>query len=108
MEPEARPRERLAQRGAEQLTDSELLAIVLGAGTRGSSALDVAAAVLRGADGPAGLLRATPEELAGFAGIGPVRASLILAALELGRRAIGGRPVRGQRVAGASEVWTYF
>jgi DNA repair protein RadC len=108
MEPETRPRERLAARGAEQLTDSELLAVVLGAGTRGASALDVAAAVLRGADGPTGLLRATPAELAGFVGIGPVRASLILAALELGRRAIAGRPERGQRVAGASEVWTYF
>jgi DNA repair protein RadC len=108
MEPETRPRERLAARGAEQLTDSELLAVVLGAGTRGASALEVAAAVLRGADGPTGLLRATPAELAGFVGIGPVRASLILAALELGRRAIAGRPERGQRVAGASEVWTYF
>jgi DNA repair protein RadC len=108
MEPETRPRERLAARGAEQLTDSELLAFVLGAGTRGASALEVAAAVLRGADGPTGLLRATPAELAGFAGIGPVRVALILAALELGRRAIAGRPERGQRVAGASEVWTYF
>jgi DNA repair protein RadC len=107
MEPETRPRERLAARGAEQLTDSELLAVVLGAGTRGASALEVAAAVLRGADGPTGLLRATPAELAGFAGIGPVRVALILAALELGRRAIAGRPERGQRVAGAS-VWTYF
>ena len=60
MEPDARPRERLAARGAEQLTDGELLAIVLGPGTRGASALDVAAAVLRGVGGPAGLLRATP------------------------------------------------
>jgi DNA repair protein RadC len=108
MEPDTRPRERLAARGAEHLTDSELLAVVLGAGTRGSSALDVAAAVLRGVDGPSGLLRATPAELSGFAGIGPVRASFILAALELGRRAIASRPERGQRVAGASEVWTYF
>ncbi|HLK93175.1 MAG TPA: DNA repair protein RadC [Polyangia bacterium] len=108
MEPEARPRERLAACGAEQLTDSELLAVVLGGGTRGVSALEVAAAVLRGTSGPAGLLRATPAELSGFSGIGPVRASLILAALELGRRAVASRPARGHRVAGASEVWTYF
>jgi DNA repair protein RadC len=108
MEPDARPRERLAARGAEQLTNAELLAVVLGTGTRGASALDVAAAVLRGVEGPAGLLRATAAELAGFAGIGSVRATLILAALELGRRALAERPRRGQRVAGASEVWTYF
>jgi DNA repair protein RadC len=108
MEPDARPRERLAARGAAQLTDGELLAVVLGAGTRGASALEVAAAVLRGVEGPAGLLCATPVELSGFAGIGPARAVLIAAALELGRRAVAGRPSRGQRVAGASEVWTYF
>ena len=108
MEPDARPRERLAARGAEQLTDGELLAVVLGTGRRGASALEVAAAVLRGVEGPAGLLRASPVELSGFAGIGPVRATLIAAALELGRRAVAGRPSRGQRVAGASEVWTYL
>jgi DNA repair protein RadC len=108
LEPGARPRERLQARGAEQLTDSELLAVVLGTGMRGASALEVAAAVLRGCDGVGGLLRATSHELSAFAGIGPVRAMQVLAALELGRRAVAGRPERGQRVAGASEVWTYF
>ena len=90
-------------RGAEQLTDSELLAVVLGAGTRGVSALEVAATVLRGADGPAGLLRATPAELSAFAGIGPVRATLILAALERSprrRRPSFARPEGGRRVRG--------
>ncbi|HEY5089755.1 MAG TPA: UPF0758 domain-containing protein, partial [Polyangia bacterium] len=66
LEPDARPRERLVARGAEQLTDGELLALVLGAGTRGASALDVAAAVLRGSGGVGGLLRATSSELAAF------------------------------------------
>jgi DNA repair protein RadC len=108
LEPGARPRERLLARGAEHLTDGELLALVLGSGIRGASALDVAAAVLRGSGGVASLLRATSQELAAFAGIGPVRATQVLAALELGRRAVAGRPERGQRVAGASEVWTYF
>src|SRR5450432_729419 len=108
LESGARPRERLTERGAEHLTDGELLAILLGSGTRGASALDVAGAVLRGLDGLAGLSRATQHELATFGGIGPVRATQVLAALELGRRAIAGRPERGQRLAGASEVWTYF
>src|SRR4051812_8198777 len=108
MEPDARPRERLAARGAEQLTDGELLAILLGAGTKGASAVDVAATVLRGLGGTAGLSRATSAELAAFGGIGPVRATLVIAALELGRRVAAGRPPRGQRLAGASEVWTYL
>lgn len=108
MEPDARPRERLTALGAGQLTDGELLAILFGTGTRGASAVDVAATLLRGVGGLGGLLGATPHELAGFGGIGPARASLVAAALELGRRAFAGRPVRGQRLAGASEVWTYF
>jgi DNA repair protein RadC len=108
LEPDARPRERLTAHGAEQLTDAELVAILLGSGKRGASALEVAAALLRGLGGPAGLLRATPNELAAYAGIGPVRATVVLAALELGRRAVASRPARGQRLAAASEVWTYF
>ena len=40
--------------------------------------------------------------------MGGVRATLVLAAIELGRRALTGRPMRGQRLAGASEVWTYL
>src|SRR4030095_9815756 len=70
LEPDARPRERLTARGAEQLTDGEPLAVVLGAGIRGASAVEVAAALLRGVGGPAGLLRATTAELAAYAGIG--------------------------------------
>ena len=109
LEPDARPRERLTARGAEQLTDGELLAIVLGTGTRGASAVDVAAAVLRGVGGPGRAARARRAPSSPrFAGIGPVRATLVAAALELGRRAAAGRPIRGQRLAGASEVWTYF
>ncbi len=108
LEPEARPRERLAARGAAELTDGELLAIVIGSGTRGASALDLACALLRGLGGVSGLLRATAEELGAYSGIGPARATVVQAALELGRRAVASRPVRGQRLAGASDVWTYF
>jgi DNA repair protein RadC len=108
MPADARPRERLAARGAAELGDAELVAILLGAGTRGANALDVAATLLRGAGGVAGLLSATCDELAVHAGVGPARATAIKAALELGRRATAARPVRGRRLAGASEVWTHF
>jgi DNA repair protein RadC len=106
--PDARPRERLAAVGADHLTDAELLAIVLGAGTRGSGAVEVAEAILRACGGLAGLTLAAELELRGHAGVGPVRAGVVRAALELGRRAAAARPPRGQRLAGASEVWTYF
>jgi DNA repair protein RadC len=106
--PEARPRERLAAAGAEQLTDAELLAIVLGSGTRGACVVDVAEGVLRACGGLAGLALAAELELRSHAGVGPVRAGVVQAALELGRRAAAARPPRGQRLAAASDVWTYF
>jgi DNA repair protein RadC len=106
--PEARPRERLAAVGAEHLSDAELLAIVLGSGTRGAGVTEVAEGVLRAAGGLAGLAIAAELDLRVHAGVGPVRAATIRAALELGRRAAVARPPRGQRLAGASDVWTYF
>jgi DNA repair protein RadC len=105
---EGRPRERLAAVGAEHLTDAELLAIVLGAGTRRAPVTIVAERLLRAAGGLAGLALAAELELRAHAGVGPVRAAVVLAALELGRRAAAARPARGQRLAGASDVWTYF
>jgi DNA repair protein RadC len=108
LEPDARPRERLAAVGAEQLTDAELLGIVLGSGTRGAGATDVASQLLHACGGLAGLALAGERELRGQSGVGPVRAALVRAALELGRRAVAARPPRGQRLAGASDVWTYF
>jgi DNA repair protein RadC len=108
LDPDTRPRERLAARGADQLADAELLAIVLGAGTRGAGALDVAGALLRRCGGLSGLTQASARELCGQSGVGPARAMLVQAALELGRRAVAARPARGQRLAGASDVWTYF
>jgi DNA repair protein RadC len=108
LEPDARPRERFTARGADQLTDSELLAILLGAGTRGNGALDVANELLRRCGGLAGVAQAGTRELCDQRGVGPARAMVVQAALELGRRAVAARPERGQRLAGASDVWTYF
>jgi DNA repair protein RadC len=108
LEPDARPRERLAARGAAELTDGELVAVLLGAGTRGAGAVDVAGGLLRRCGGLAGLAQAAARELCAQPGVGPARALVIQAALELGRRAVAARPPRGQRLAGASDVWTYF
>ena len=108
LSPDARPRERLATVGPEQLTDAELVALVLGSGTRGAGVTDVAEGLLRACGGLAGLAVAATSELCRQGGVGPVRAGMLLAALELGRRAAAARPTRGQRLAGASDVWTYF
>ncbi len=84
-----RPRERLLARGAEALSERELLALVLGKGRRGESALDLAAALLAEHGGLAGIAAARPEELARRAGVGPAKAAALAAAFRLGLLASG-------------------
>jgi len=81
-----RPRERLLERGPAVLTEAELLAILLGTGVRGQSALDVARALLVEFGSLSGLLTATPQRLCGARGLGPARYVVLQASLELARR----------------------
>ena len=84
-----RPREKLARVGAEALGDSELLALVLGSGTRSRGALAVAHEVIAAAGGSVhGLVQLSLDELYGVPGVGVSRAPRILAAVELGRRTL--------------------
>jgi DNA repair protein RadC len=98
--PDDQPREKLVRVGAAGLGDNELLAIVIGGGTPGVSALGLANAVLESAGGLHGLLRVTPDDLRAVGGVGAARAAQILAALELGRRSLLRRPpIRTQMVS---------
>ncbi|MEV0075584.1 DNA repair protein RadC [Nocardia neocaledoniensis] len=81
-----RPRERLLLLGPHALSDGELLALLLGQGTRGLSALELAAQLLGEYGGLAELAAARPEELARRAGIGPAKAATVIAAFHLGTR----------------------
>jgi DNA repair protein RadC len=81
-----RPRERLLEHGAEPLADAELVAVLLGTGTRGSSALWLAHELLATFGGMHGVGRALPTELARWPGVGPVKASRLVAAFGLARR----------------------
>ena len=83
-----RPRERLAARGPEGLSATELIAIVWGSGARGRSALDVAADAVARMDGLNGLARASDRELREVPGVGAARANQLAAAFELGRRLV--------------------
>lgn len=80
-----RPRERLAARGAGALTESELLALVLGSGTRNVSALDLAASLLAEYGTLKALATARPEELTAKSGIGAAKAAALVGAFQLGR-----------------------
>ncbi|RUM41428.1 MAG: hypothetical protein DSY34_03785 [Desulfurobacterium sp.] len=83
-----RPREKLLKFGAENLTDSELLAILLRTGLRGKNVLDLSREVLNHFGGIGGLSRAHVEELLSFKGLGKTKAITLLAAFEVGRRAL--------------------
>jgi len=84
---EEKPREKLLYYGKDALTNSELLAIIIGTGTRDKSALHLADEVLAlHPDGLRYLQDASVEELSELAGIGTAKAATIVAALELGKR----------------------
>lgn len=83
-----RPREKLINKGAENLSNAELLAILIRTGREGSSSLDVAKDTLRKYP-ITKLLQITTEELLTIKGIENTKAITIKAALELGQRAIG-------------------
>ncbi|MGI6576039.1 MAG: RadC family protein [bacterium] len=103
MPEENRPRERLIKHGSQSLSTSELLALLLGTGSRTDTALQLAEKLLAGGylqwqgSGLRGLLDAGIEELSQVYGIGTAKATRIKAALELGRRlaleTTGYRPV---------------
>lgn len=82
-----RPRERLQMHGARALSNSELIAILLGSGTARCSAIDLAQQLLLRADNNlAQLGRFTIEDFKREKGIGDAKAITLIAALELGRR----------------------
>jgi DNA repair protein RadC len=81
-----RPREKLLASGAAALTDAELLALLLGSGGRGHSAVDLARTLLAHFGSLRELLTAERPRCLGQAGVGPARYATLQAAVELSRR----------------------
>jgi len=99
---EDRPRERLYHKGAESLADAELLAIQLGAGLAGCSAMDMARDLLSRYGSLSGLAGRGIAELAAVRGVGPVKAVRLAAAFEITRR-LRSRNGPGRVVLGSPE-----
>jgi len=101
------PREKLERLGLGALalmSDTELLAMLLGHGSSGVSAHHLAQALLDRAAGLHGLTRMSRDELCQMPGIGAAQASRVLAGLELGRRTLTRRPAERPLLAAPSEV----
>ncbi|MDN3987173.1 RadC family protein [Zwartia vadi] len=88
LSPDQRPRERLLQHGANSLTNAELLALILGTGTRGLNALKLAEQLLVRFGGLRPLLSADSENLRTVVGLGNARICQLNAIQTLARRAM--------------------
>ncbi|KMQ61490.1 hypothetical protein ACM46_15855 [Chryseobacterium angstadtii] len=82
-----RPREKFLLKGKNSLSDSELLAIIMGSGSRDESALDLARKIMASVNNNWHQLSLlSSKDLTKFKGVGEVKAISIIAALEIGRR----------------------
>lgn len=106
---EDRPREKLLSKGIGSLSNAELIAILIGSGTRNESAVDLAKKILRNSSNNLYELGRTDlQELMKNKGIGNAKALAIMAAMELGRRRKeSGLPER-EKVNGSHEVFRLF
>lgn len=104
-----RPREKLLSKGAENLSNSELLAILIHNGTRDKTAVDLAKDILRlGKDNLNELGKLSVKELMKIKGIGEAKAITIAAALELGRRRHGSPSLERVVVNASNDIAQYL
>jgi DNA repair protein RadC len=104
-----RPREKLLMKGAENLSDSELLAILIHNGTRERSALDLSRDLLRLAKNNLNeLARLSHKDMMKVKGIGEAKAIFLAAALELGRRRVGSTSLPGLVITSSSDIAQYL
>lgn len=84
---EDQPREKLIQQGRRALSDAELIAILIGSGSKNESAVELSKRILNTFENDLNqLAKLSVQELSQFKGIGEAKAISIIAALELGRR----------------------
>lgn len=100
-----RPRERLRDRGAQALSNSELLAILLRVGRRNESVVTMSMRLLRDLGGLKGLQQATFDELSRQPGMAVAKTAQVKAALELGRRLHVETPEQRPVISGPEDVY---
>ncbi|PIB33931.1 hypothetical protein BFP72_00030 [Reichenbachiella sp. 5M10] len=103
---EDRPREKLIQKGKSALSEAELIAILIGSGTRSLSAVQVAQNILNSTTNNLNeLAKLSLSELKKFSGIGEAKAISIISALELGRRRRDTAPIQKPKITQSKDVY---
>lgn len=105
---EDRPREKLLQRGANVLSDAELLAIFLRTGIKGKSAVDLAKDLLDDSGGLNALLSANEAKFCHHKGLGQAKFVQMKAVVEMSRRYLDEKMRRGNVLTDASAVEDYL
>ena len=101
-----RPREKLLNKGRAALSDAELVAILIGSGSRDESAVDLCKRILSSVDNNLSELgKLSIPQLMAFKGIGEAKAISIAAALELGRRRRGEEALERQKITSSKSVY---
>jgi len=106
--PHDRPREKLERLGPAGLGDNELLALVIGSGARGHSALDLANRLIDHVGGLRGLTRVSVGDLRRIVGVGRARAAQVLAAVEFGRRTLVRAEAERPRLRSPGQLAAYL
>lgn len=105
---DARPREKLLQRGVGALADAELLAILLRTGIVGKNVLQMSQELLDQFGGITGLLHTPHDALKKIKGLGPAKRAEIIAVLELARRALLERASSKPLFESAQDIMNYL
>jgi DNA repair protein RadC len=101
-----RPREKLRDKGCQALSDAELLAIIIGSGTRKLTAVDIAKLIIDHAGNNLNELgKKSVKDLTKEKGIGEARAITIVAALELGRRRQATQAIDRPQITGSADAF---
>ncbi len=103
-----RPREKLLTRGAQALSDAELLAIFLRVGIKGKSAVELARELLQHFGSLTRLFSATQSEVEHFPGLGPAKYAQLQAVLEMARRALAEEMRAGDALTSPAAVRDYL
>lgn len=101
-----KPREKLVQKGRSVLSDAELVAILIGSGSRNESAVELSKRILASVNNNLNELgKLSPKQLMQFKGIGEAKAVTIAAALEMGRRRRGEGTLKISKISGSRDAF---